>query len=218
MATPGLSSTHQDSNKTHIDLAMAKLLQFNHLPDYARFLYENRIQALALEQYRISRELKIPLLSHFSDFSKAQLLEFSEQGLRKVLAALAANQAVEYIEHSVQNWMNNSIPQLSRNQISPEDISLLSYIRCKLFRDSLPFYTADQKLSIQLMEEVNAFTSVSDSVSIRTLLNMQQELYEQAQQIAHIGNWSLDLASYTISWSNELYRICLLYTSPSPRD
>ena len=30
---------------------------------------------------------------------------------------------------------------------------------------------------------------------------------EQAQQIAHIGNWSLDLATHTIAWSNELYRI-----------
>ena len=75
----------------------------------------------------------------------------------------------------------------------PKIYPWLSFIRCKIFRDALPNYTADQKLSIQLMEEVNAFTSVQDTISIRTLLQMQQELHEQAQQIAHIGNWSLDL-------------------------
>jgi PAS domain S-box-containing protein len=207
MPGPGLSNPYPDSVEIHIDEVMVKRLQFNHLPEYARFLYENRITELALEQYRISRELKIPLLSHFTDFSKEQLIEISAQGLRNVLSALAANQAVEYIERSVRNWMNNKIPQLSPGQISPEDISMLSYIRCKLFRDALPTYTADQKLSIQLMEEVNAFTSVQDTISIRSLLHMQHELFEQAQQIAHIGNWSLDLATNTIAWSDELYRI-----------
>jgi PAS domain S-box-containing protein len=207
MASSGLSKPHPDSIEFHIDQAMVKQLQFSYLPDYARFLLENRVPHLALEQYRISRELKIPLLSHFNHFSREELIEFSAGGLRNALRALAANQAVEYIEQSIQNWMNNKIPQLSRNQVSPEDISMLSFVRSKLFRDALPSYTADQKLSIQLMEEVTAFTSVQDTISIRTLLHMQQELYEQAQQIAHIGNWSLDVATNTITWSNELYRI-----------
>src|SRR5450631_792421 len=207
MPGPGLSNSYPDSIEIPIDQTMVKQLQFKHLPEYAKFLFENRISELALEQYRISRELKIPLLSHFTHFTREQLIEISAQGLRNVLTALAANQAVEYIEQSVLNWTNNKIPQLSPNQISPEDISMLSFIRCKLFRDTLPMYTADQKLSIILMEEVNAFTSVQDTISIRTLLHMQHEFYEQAQQIAHIGNWSVDLATNSIAWSNELYRI-----------
>jgi PAS domain S-box-containing protein len=207
MAVPGPSDSYLDSFKIHIDQAMVEQLRFTHLPDYARFLYENRIQDLALEQYRLSLELKIPLLSHFADFSKTRLMDIGTQGLQKVLSALAANRAVEYIEQSVLNWKNNNIPQVTRNQVSLEDICMLSFIRCKLFRDALPSYTADQKLSIQLMEEVNAFTSVQDTLSFRILLRMQQELYEQAQQIAHIGNWSLELSSNAITWSNELYRI-----------
>ena len=57
------------------------------------------------------------------------------------------------------------------------------------------------------MEEVNTFTSVQDTLSFRTLLQLQQELHEQAQQIAHIGNWSWDLKDQAICWSNEIYRI-----------
>jgi len=183
------------------------MLEFTFLPDYARFLYENKLQDLSLDLYRISNELKIPLLSHFAHYSREQLLEFGTQSMKTLLNALAANQAVEYIEQSVLNWMNNNIPELSRNRISPEDISRLSFIRCKLFRDALPSYTRDQQLSMVLMEEVNAFTSIQDSVAIHTLLNMQQDLYDQAQHIAHIGNWSMYLTTEEIAWSKELFRI-----------
>ena len=129
------------------------------------------------------------------------------QSIGKLLDALSANQAVQYIEQSLLNWVNNKIPEISRNQISPEDISMVSFIRCKLFRDSLPFYTQDLELAICIMEEINVFTSVQDATSVRSLLNMQQELSEQAQRIAHIGSWSLDVKTRTISWSNELFRI-----------
>ena len=127
MAKPGLSNPYQDSIEIHIDHTMVKQLQFSHLPDYARFLCENRITELALEQYRISRELKIPLLSHFSHLSREQMIEISAMGLRKLLTALAANRAAEYIKDSVTNWINNNMPQLARNQISPEDISLAEF-------------------------------------------------------------------------------------------
>jgi PAS domain S-box-containing protein len=207
MATPGSANPIKESIHVQIYPEMAERLHFKWLPLYADFLLRNRIPDLAAEQMRLGSELKIPLLSYFARFTPDQLLEFGRQGLIRLMQALSANRAGEYIEQSVMTWVNNKIPEISRNQISPEDISLLSFIRCKLFRDSLPFYTRDQDLSIRLMEEVNVFTTAQDTVSIRTLLSMQQELYEQAQQIAHIGNWSMDLASHSIVWSNELFRI-----------
>ena len=159
------------------------------------------------EQFELSRQLNIPLLSYFSHLPEEQLVEIGAQSLRKLLDALSENQADHYIEQSVLDWVNNKIPEISGNQVSPEDISLLSFIRCKIFRDSLPYYTQDLELGIWLMEEMNTFTSALDLVSIRTILNMQQELSEQAQRIAHIGNWSLDLETNGVSWSNELFRI-----------
>ncbi len=57
------------------------------------------------------------------------------------------------------------------------------------------------------MEEVNAFNSTLESLFVSRLFSMQQELNDQAQQIAHIGNWSLEVSSNTITWSNELFRI-----------
>src|ERR1700676_1590797 len=207
MDQTGFSNPFRHSIEIKIDQNIADRLHFKYLPDYARFLKKSRIPDLSREQIRLSNQLNIPLLSYFNHLSNTKILEFGALGLQKLLEALSDNKAVEYIEQSVQTWVNNKIPEISRNQISPEDISLLSFIRCKLFRDCLPSYTQDLNLSIQLMEEVNAFTSAQDTISIKTLISIHQELSEQAQQIAHIGNWTLDLATNSIVWSNELLRI-----------
>ncbi len=38
-------------------------------------------------------------------------------------------------------------------------------------------------------------------------LQKNEELYKQAERLAHLGNWTYDLRSGEISWSDELYRI-----------
>ncbi len=38
-------------------------------------------------------------------------------------------------------------------------------------------------------------------------LQQSEALYKQAQALAHIGNWSIDLENNTIFWTDELYRI-----------
>ena len=125
MAKPRLSDPFQDAIEIHLDQTMAKQLQFDHLTDYARFLFENRISELALEQYRISRELKVPLLSHFAHLTKTQLIEFSEEGLRKLLTALATNQAAAYIQDllhaTLRNWHHKQMPIMAISQRHPQN-------------------------------------------------------------------------------------------------
>ena len=38
-------------------------------------------------------------------------------------------------------------------------------------------------------------------------LQESETLYKQAQNLAHIGNWSMDIASGNFTWSDEMYRI-----------
>jgi diguanylate cyclase (GGDEF)-like protein/PAS domain S-box-containing protein len=53
----------------------------------------------------------------------------------------------------------------------------------------------------QLKQVASALTAQKD-----TLLETQESL-EMAQQIAHMGSWSLDLVNNQLSWSDEIYRI-----------
>jgi PAS domain S-box-containing protein len=207
MRQPDRPEISRTAVKITIDPAIASRLHFEKLPEYSRFLLRERISALAEEQHRLSYEMNLPILEHFAHLPEARLMERSRQGLINLLEALSLNRALEYIENAVQKWVNNKIPDLSQNRVSNEDIALIGFIRSKLFRDSLPLYTQDLELCIRLMEEVTTFNSALETLFIRQLINLQNELHDQAQQIAHIGNWSLDLDTDTIRWSDELFRI-----------
>jgi signal transduction histidine kinase len=48
---------------------------------------------------------------------------------------------------------------------------------------------------------------VSERHALIQRLQQSDELYKQAQALAHVGNWSWNLISNKIAWSDELYRI-----------
>ncbi|MGZ3844818.1 MAG: PAS domain-containing protein [Flavisolibacter sp.] len=48
---------------------------------------------------------------------------------------------------------------------------------------------------------------ITEKQNLIDRLQHSENLYKQAQALAHLGNWSWDLKNNTISWSDELYRI-----------
>jgi PAS domain S-box-containing protein len=48
---------------------------------------------------------------------------------------------------------------------------------------------------------------ITEQYSLIEKLQRSETLYKQAQSLAHIGNWSVDLLTNEISWSDELYNI-----------
>lgn len=51
------------------------------------------------------------------------------------------------------------------------------------------------------------FTDITERKQAEDILKETAKRLNQAQQLAHMGNWELDLATNTLTWSNELYRI-----------
>ncbi|AFY85003.1 PAS domain S-box protein [Oscillatoria acuminata] len=51
------------------------------------------------------------------------------------------------------------------------------------------------------------FEDISDRKQVELSLKQSQRLLEEAQQIAHVGNWEFDVATEKITWSKELFRI-----------
>jgi len=54
---------------------------------------------------------------------------------------------------------------------------------------------------------VIAFSDISERKQIQEKLLMNQALLTEAQHLAHLGSWELDLASHALVWSEEIYRI-----------
>lgn len=54
---------------------------------------------------------------------------------------------------------------------------------------------------------VGTVQDVTEKQSLIRNLKYNEQLYKQAQSIAHLGNWSWDIAENRIEWTDELYRI-----------
>lgn len=197
----------ENLNELQLDSPTRKRLEFTFLPGYARFLLEHKLNELSVLQINLFREFKPPLFRYFEKRSDEELVSLGMDGIRKLLSALATQKAVEYIENSLRDWLNNQLPQISRNQIEAEDITMISLIRRQIFRKFISEYTTDIHTALQVLNETDDFTTISETISLKLLLKLQQNLYEQNQKLAKIGNWVWDLKRNIFTWSRELYRI-----------
>lgn len=66
-----------------------------------------------------------------------------------------------------------------------------------------PIYDSDG----QVVMTVGVSRDISARREVEEKLHRSQYLLEEAQRLAHIGNWELDVATDTVSWSEEIFRI-----------
>ena len=197
----------ENLNALKLDSATRQRLVFTFLPGYARFLFENKLDELAILQIDLVKEFKPPIFRYFEHRSDQELISLGSSGLGKLFCALARHETAAYIENSLRDWLNNQLPQISRNQIEAEDITMISLIRRRIFRKFIDEYTSDLQTAIKIMNEIDDFTTLSETISLKLLLKIQQDLYEQNQKLTKTGNWVWDLKRNAISWSRELYHI-----------
>ena len=197
----------QDLDEIHLDVHLKQRLKFKILPDFAQFLLDNKLHDLALLQLSLFKELRPPVFRYFYNLSDDELIKLGIPGLEKLLAALINNQSTEYIEKSLREWLNNQLPQISRNQIEAEDLTIISLIRRRIFRIYVAQYTSCFETAILVLNEIDDFTTILETISLQYLLTLQQNIYEQNQRLSKIGNWVWDLKKNILTWSTELYRI-----------
>ncbi|MBV9962767.1 MAG: PAS domain-containing protein [Parafilimonas sp.] len=182
-------------------------LNFSYLNGFAKFLLENLLDDFVEKQLIFSREIKLPLLKYFENFSDEELIAIGKETTQELLKSCAENKAHEYIKKSVDDFLNNQMVFITKGQIISEDIILLSFMRRKLFRHFITAYTTDTDIILKTLHEADVFTSVLDAVCLKAFVQTQRDLFSHAQSLAHIGNWEWDLKTKVLFWSDEVYRI-----------
>ena len=108
----------------------------------------------------------------------------------------------EEAEHFIANdreiIKNRQMADIPEEQITTKHLGL-RYLHTK----KIPIYAEDGKPLYLL--------GISEDITERKLadeeLRRSQKSLAEAQRIAQLGNWELDLANNTLSWSDEIYRI-----------
>ncbi|HEX5153456.1 MAG TPA: PAS domain-containing protein [Parafilimonas sp.] len=178
-----------------------------YFPAYAKFLLKNKLKEFAEAFLELSGEMKLPLLKFFGKFPEEKLLSIGIKNTSELLSYCAANKGEEYINASIEKWLNNQSPLLSKNQVVAEDITLLSFMRRKLFRQFITAYTSDAALMLNILNEADLFITQMELNVFKVYIQTRQQMFMQAQSLAQVGNWEWDIKTKKLSWSDEVYSI-----------
>jgi PAS domain S-box-containing protein len=163
-----------------IDNRQMKQLRFVHLPGFAQFLLDNKLDELVKKQLEFSREVNLPLLKVLEALPKEQLAELSKTSTAELLQFASANNLDEQIELSLKQWTQNLLPFMKREQVVADDITLSSMIRKKSLLHFLPQYTIDVTQVFPLIGEIDEYLQASESALFTTFLDIQREELQQA--------------------------------------
>ena len=188
------------------------------LPAFAHYLLENHYVDFSKRCLQLYHELDVPLLGHLSE-EEAETI--TNESMRELLTALATYSIADFIQASIEAFRTNQLPGIESSSLIADDIIRINYARKQAFLDFIPGFSADPSTIVQLCGEIESYTQVYMSAAFKTLteltdrkmndqlnrLEESEKHYKQAQAITHLGNYTWDLTTDQLSWSDELYRI-----------
>lgn len=198
----GITATEKNT-----DSKIALDLTLHLLPAYAKYLLEHKLDAFSRHQLELAKRLRVPMLKHMTALSDEQFYQITLKSVEEMLNALVEKKSERYIQSSIDRWQSNAMPIITRDQIGVEDITLVWHIRRNGFVEFLNGFTTDTDEWKSILTEIDAFTSENVTRALSVLVNVQQDLYNQAQRLSGIGNYVWDIVSNKFTWSDELYRI-----------
>jgi len=185
-------------------------MTFTYLPAFTQYILDHRLEEYVLEQIRLSREVKLPLMAYFEAMPEEQLLALSTKSSTEFLTYFSTNQVDQQIAESLESWTSNQLPLIDRNQVAAEDITLVSYIRKQTFLKLLPGYTSDLTLAINLISELDEYSLKTETLQTNTYISLLNEkINEQLHFNEKITNTSpgiiyvFDLLEHKTVYSNQ---------------
>lgn len=192
-----------------------------YLPAYAQHLLRHRLDDFVLYQMENSEEMDIPIMHFFREMSFDQRFQITKTSADEFLTYLAQNKARQQIEDSLQRWKENLLPNVQKENIAAEDITLLTYLQKKSLLHFITEYTSDLESALEIIKEIDLFLVTSQTASTNTFINLLREkisadeiilreneyLYKRAEAITHLGSYRWNLKTNELQWSDELYRI-----------
>ncbi|MBA2612062.1 MAG: PAS domain-containing protein [Bacteroidetes bacterium] len=202
---------------------MKSKLQFKLFPAFAEFLLKNKIREFTEAQLNYMFEVDFPILKYYdlSIYTKDQLIDLSVPSDKEFLKAVIDNKLDHYLDDAIKKWETNQLPNITRDQLVVEDITLATYVRKKALTTFISYYTSDISIVIELIKEIDDYFHETTSRSFQTYINIHNEKLSEinitlkkheselleAQEIASFGSFEWDLIGESSSFTPQVYKI-----------
>ena len=146
------------------------LEHLTYLPSYAQYILQHRLDDFSQYQLMVAEEIEIPMLHFFNDIPHDQRLQITKTNAKEFLTYLAQNEARQQIEDSLKRWKENLLPVISKEDIAPEDITLIAFLRKKSLTHFIADYTSDINDAVEIIKEVDLFLGTVETAATSFLI------------------------------------------------
>lgn len=162
-----------------------KEIKLSCLADYARFIYENFLDAFTEAEMDASHENQLPLLKFFKDHSQEEKFKITKRYIVEYLQNFINGTAVEGIIAGLEEWKDDKLV-LPRSGVSPLDMALLEKGRKSILLKFLPLYTKNLKKALEIVNEIEGFYSFQSVKAIEYFSDIQNaEILKKNQELTH---------------------------------
>ncbi|MES2762620.1 MAG: PAS domain S-box protein [Bacteroidota bacterium] len=218
----------------HIDQRPHKNLEFIYLPKYATYLLNHKIREFTKEQLDTMFKVDFPILKYYdlSIYTEQQLIDLSIPAYSDFLNAAIENKLNDFITDSLKKWVADQLPNITRDQLVIDDISLATYVRKKALVTFISGYTSDINLAMELVKEIDDYGLEAESRSFRTYINIHNEKIKEindtlkkheadlleAQEMASLGSFEWDLTGINSTFTPQVFKIFEMQKSSNLED
>ncbi|MCD6019743.1 MAG: hypothetical protein K0S53_2864 [Bacteroidetes bacterium] len=158
--------------------------QFEHLPKYAKYLLDHKLDEFVVIGIRFARELDLPMMKPLARIAEHELMEMSKESNKLQLNAYINNTIAEFIELNLKNWVDNKLANpkdgktlLDKTEIVAEDLTLAYYLKRKLFTYFLYGYTQNVAVRQSIISEVDQCTTFEELASLKVYFEILKEKF-----------------------------------------
>jgi PAS domain S-box-containing protein len=183
------------------------LQHLTYLPAYAGYLLTRRLTEFTEEQQRLAVEVDLPLLRQFQNLSHEELIRLGKESNAEFLGYLAENKATEQIRSSMERWTQNRMPNLDRDDLLINDITLFTYIRKRALLHFIPEYCRDTEQIMELIKELDHYFLQAETAATKTYIRLlENRIDEHSHFIEKITNTSPGVIYvYDVLQNREVY-------------
>ncbi|MNS17504.1 Signal transduction histidine-protein kinase BarA [compost metagenome] len=145
------------------------------LRQFARYLKDHHLEALAQENLRRSRALDTPVLRLLTGIPEPQLLAMIGAAMEQFLTDLIEDKILETAAKNLQDWEEDKMAGVRRDEISPSDLVLMYTANKQALIAFIPHFAPDAATAIPLVDELEAKMLPTQTMAIEMLARLREE-------------------------------------------
>lgn len=169
------------------------------LKSFAAFVRDHHLEAAAVENLRIAREMNFPLMRLFDHLPEEQLLAMSCEGLRLFLTSLTDGTALERAQESMRLWELDELPGIPRDSVNVSDLVYVYVAQKRALIRFLSAFTTSAAEAVDVINELDDYYSQVQDEAFRMHIKIHAEELRLKNEELMRSNADLEQFAYVSS-------------------